>query len=1615
MKRIRVAKNVCITLAICATTAIASFAQTFTSLASFGGNNGAKPYAALIQYNGNLYGTTNSGGANGQGEVFEITPSGTLSVIYSFCAQPGCTDGAGPDDSLLVGSDGNFYGTTVNGGGNAGCGVNTGCGTVFQLTPAGVLTTLYAFCAQASCADGWGPYSALVQGTDGNFYGTTANGGTGPCGGGCGTVFRLTPTGVLSTLHNFVATDGEFPYGGLVQASNGIFYGTTNSGGGGVGTIYSITSTGTQATLVNFNTSDGAYPSTAMIQGTDGNLYGVTTGGGAGSLGTVFKMTPGGVLTSLYSFISSSASPTGVLVEGTDGNFYGTTVLGGANGDGSVFEITPSGTLTTLYSFCSVSRCGDGLSPDAGLVLATNGTFYGTTSSGGNYQDGTVFSLSTGLGAFVEITPTSGQAGTQVTIQGMNLSGATAVSFNGTAATFTVVSSSEITTTAPANLISGPVTVTTPTGTLTSDVPFLVPPSITSISPTSGPPGMVVTISGSALTGATSVTFGGVAATSFDVINYSEIASKVPAEAASGPISVITPGGTAVSSTNFTLTGNTYSVVAGFTSSFGSDAPLVQGPDGNLYGTTLLGGTAFQGSVFKLTPTGTLTTLASLTGPNASAPNAALVLDSDGDFYGTDSGESLGGPGTAFEITPQGAMTTLYTFCQLQGCDDGAGPWDLVLGSNGNFYGVTTLGGYTSSGTIFELTPAGVLTTLYVFCLQSGCPDGAYPSALVLGRDGNFYGTTKSDGTGNCGGLIYCGTVFKITPEGNFTTLHSFCSQSNCADGDYPTRWPLVQASNGNLYGTTESGGANDDGTVFEITPAGDFTTVLSGTSSLATNPMSLILGNDGNLYGIASAGNGSIFKIVISGTRYSVTNLHNFCQQTACLDGQYPLAPLMQATNGTFYGTTEVGGSEGDGVVFSLTTGLSSLVAAEPTFGQEGATIIILGTNLTGASSVAFNGTPAVFDVVSPTEITATVPANATTGTVEVTLPGGTLSTAVPFQVTPIVSSFSPTSGPPGTDVTITGTSLAGATSVSFGGVATTVLQVKSSTEILASVPDGAISGNISVTTAGGAGVSAGVFSVSASSVSTLASFNESTEGALPEYGALVQGTDGNFYGTTVAGGGNKNGGTVFKVTPAGAVTTVYSFCSQPGCVDGEAPFAGLMLAANGYFYGTTSEFGNGTQNAGTLFELTPVGELTTLYYFCSQSNCADGAAPRTGVIQASNGDFYGTTSAGGTANYGTIYEWNSKTDAFTSLLSATNSLATNPNGLIQGADGNFYGTSSAGGTNNAGTVFKLVQRGTQVQLTTIYSFCSQTNCADGKYPKAALVQSSNGNFYGAASAGGADGYGTVFEITSAGKLTTLVSFDGADGQGPGQAALIQGTDGNFYGTTPAGGAFGEGTIFQMTPSGTLTTIYSFCSQGSCDDGSTPLAGLMQATNGSFYGTTNVGGEFNTGAVFSYASGLSPFAEMVPNSGIVGTPVMILGTNLASTTGVTFGETAAELNIVSSSEILTAVPAGATTGTVTVDIPGGNLVGDVGFRVVPQVLSFTPTSGDPGTVVTITGVSLTQTGAVTFGGVAATTFAANSDTEVTATVPAGAVTGKIVITTPGGTATSAASFEVTP
>ncbi len=515
-----------------------------------------------------------------------------------------------------------------------------------------------------------------------------------------------------------------------------------------------------------------------------------------------------------------------------------------------------------------------------------------------------------------------------------------------------------------------------------------------------------------------------------------------------------------------------------------------------------------------------------------------------------------------------------------------------------------------------------------------------------------------------------------------------------------------------------------------------------------------------------------------------------------------------------------------------------------------------------------------------------------------------------------------------------------------------------------------------------------------------------KSNDPANPQYsGIIAQGRDGNLY--SAAPGGTDGLGAMFKITPAGVLTTPYTFDLYT------EPYGGLTLGTDGNYYGTTNS--GGTANLGTVFKITPGGKLTVLHEF---TNTGDGAYPYAPPIEGVDGNYYGTTTQANLAN-GTVYKVSSA-GVFTALHSFDVSEGQYPFApLVQGTDGNFYGTAQLGGTGTecvggCGTVFKITPAGT---LSVLYNFDE----LHGEAPLGPLTQATDGNFYGTTTGGGTNGpncCGVIFQITPAGTLTVLHDFGAPDDGINAMAGLVQATDGNLYGTTAGGGADEAGVIFSISPKApyAYNILYSF--DGTT--GSSPQTTLVQHTNGILYGDTQAGGTDTKycgpcGTFYSLNMGLKPFIRLVSTYGKVGTSVEILGQGFTGTTQVSFGGTPAITFKASSSTFLTAkVPAGALTGPVIVTTPSGTLTGNQTFHVTPQVTGFTPGHGPVGTSIEIKGVSLTQATMVEFGSQSAV-FQINSDILITATVPAGATTGNITITTAGGAAASKGVFTVTP
>ena len=721
-------------------------------------------------------------------------------------------------------------------------------------------------------------------------------------------------------------------------------------------------------------------------------------------------------------------------------------------------------------------------------------------------------------------------------------------------------------------------------------------------------------------------------------------------------------------------------------------ATLVADAAGNLYGTSLNGGTSGRGVVFKVDSSGKQTVMYNFTGgADGGFPQSGVIRDAAGNLYGTTTGGgNLTGPvdfgcfegcGVVYKLDPSGNETVLYAF--TGGADGSAPQAGVILDAAGNLYGTAADGAQTfcgnGCGVVFEIDSSGTFKVLYTF---TGGADGGNPESGVI-RDvaGNLYGTTFQGGNG-C--AIGCGVVYKLDPSGNEHVLYSF---TNGADGGLPNTG-VIRDSAGNLYGTTTQGGASFEGVVYKLDPAGNETpryTFTGGADGGGPWGSGVIRDAAGNLYGATEYGGlggvGVVYKLDPAGNE---TVLYNF---TGGADGGYPQAGVFRDTRGNIYGTTVNGGATNQGVVYKLDTTSHETI-------------------LCGFASPA--------DGASPVGSLFRDAAGNLYGTND---PGGQFDQGDVFKVDPSRNET----------VLYTFTGGSDGSGPSSGVI-------------------GDADGNLYGTAISGGLGSGVVFKIDpAGNESVL--FNFPSEypwagGYLPfNFGGLIRDEAGNFYGTTLLGGLPFGCcGVVFKLDPLGNETVLYSF-SGP---DGQGPESGVIRDPQGNFYGTTD--GGGATGQGVLYRLDPVGHLAVLHDF---TGGADGGIPFLGVIRDTAGNLYGTTPNGGDLSVcggqgcGVIYELDSSNNFKVLYTFSGGADGAGPNKLVRDAAGTLWGTSDSGGKFNFGTAFRLDAAG---NFTVLHTFSGGT---DGGSPGAGgLIRDADGNFYGTTSRGGQKLGGVVFEL---------------------------------------------------------------------------------------------------------------------------------------------------------------------------------------------------------------------------------------------------------------------------
>jgi uncharacterized repeat protein (TIGR03803 family) len=1017
-------------------------------------NDGTASVAGLIKgSDGDFYGTTLHGGTfpgvnnTDGGTVFKLSPLGQVTILHDLAGLDNGTpaDGANAQAPLLQGFDGNYYGTTRAGG-------SSNFGTFFKVTPQGQMKVIHSFATGSVLNDGKNPQDGLVQGSDGNFYGTTTAGGAANQGV-VFKITPLGAVTVLHNFGDGTVTnDGATPLAGLIQAGDGNFYGTTSAGGSNQkGTVFEITLQGTVTILHSFAdgsvANDGATPEAALVQSSDSNFYGTTFAGGTANQGTVFKITPQGMLTILHNFSDGTVPNDGVnpeasLILGADGNLYGTTFNGGLAGHGTYFKMTPQGVTTILHSCGDGSVPLDGINPAANLLQDFDGNFYGTTSAGGSANHGTIFKIVPNPPNISSALTAVGVVGQAFSYQIRATNQPTGYSATGLPDGLSIDSRTGVISGTPttADASSVAVTITNASGSntvyMTITISPVPAPVITSILNAFGSVNTAFTYTPTALYQPTGYTASNLPP-GLNINANTGVITGSPTTPGTYPITLtasnlVGPGSVTLTITIFnsppTLS-QEYVVLHRFndgsvTNDGQQPTSIFEASDGNFYGTTSAGGANGDGAIFKMNVQGTTSIFNSAT---SGGLGQSLVQGSDGNFYGTNYAGGANGKGFVFKLTPEGVMTILHFFSDGSVANDGANPNPgLARSSDGTLYGTTRNGGSSGGGTIFTISQTGTETVTHNFGDGSTTHDGLNPGAgLLVTSTGFVIGTTQN------GGSAGHGAVYLVVQGGSDSILHSFGDNTVANDGlpgNANGAPALVEGTDHNVYGVTAAGGSAGNGCVYEINLNTGVTSVLhsfgdgSVTNDGANPVASLLLGYDGNFYGVTqaggSAGDGTIFSITSTGTE---TIIHHFGDGTTANDGTGPVGSLHQGADGNFYGTTAMGGA-GFGTVFQI------VAMQTPTFPPL----------ISGDASAVF--TPGESSVYVPT-----VEAYADTSwTISGTLPpglvfdptSGTIS-GTPFGSDPpgvYVITITPTGGTPQT-VTIT---IAGPTSITSPASAT-------------------------------------------------------------------------------------------------------------------------------------------------------------------------------------------------------------------------------------------------------------------------------------------------------------------------------------------------------------------------------------------------------------------------------------------------------------------------------------------------------------------------------------------------------------------------------------------------
>jgi len=1470
-------------------------------------------------------------------------------VVYRFATGPGS-----PAGTLVQGSDGWFYGTTVGGG-------EFGFGTIYRVSASGESERLYSF---SGGADGGGPPAGVIQGSDGAFYGSTTSGGD----FGVGTIFRFDPAGTLQSLHSWGgAGEPDSLLTPLLQASDGKLYGVTFNS---VTVAFRIDPvTGVYEELHRFDYSNEGTRGMSLIQGSDGFFYGTLYEGGIGANnltrggGAVYRMDSSGNVTVLHQFTPGSHDeykPGNALVQAADGNFYGILAISGVDGYGAMYRMDAGGTVTVLRVFDTQVLQPHGSLPYLPpLVQAADGFFYIKSSSSTQGNGGaTLLRLDTSGGMTVvhqfdwPFTCASCDSGLTIGVDGLLYSTTYSSVYRvSTAGAYEVVN-----------------------GTMFSNIDGSIP----TMGPTRGADG--------ALYGTTRD--GG--ANGFGVLYRLDTNGMLTTLHSFEGNEVVMPG------------------------------PLTLGSDQWLYGTSQQGGASGCGTIFRANASGTIEVLHEFDCTDGAVPLFALLEATDGNWYGITQGGGTSNLGTIYRLGWDGTFTTLISFEDW----NGAWPAGLVQSTNdGLLYGTTALGGDNGAGTIFRIDLSGSHEVLYSFGGDDG--DSGPSTGFAQTADGKLIGLTDYGG------------AFSMTTDGVFTHLSWF----DYADTGYLPYGPPSVAADGRLYATLS---ASDTawGTIVRIDDDGALTVVHRFEDELSglTPNAGLAVGGDGLAYGTTSGG----------GSNYSGVVFRMALPEIVAQDPLVvPDAPPTAVFDTTF--TVTATGGSGDGVISFITEGPCSVWENTP----DGAVIHMdSGTGvcaLTARKAGDLGHAPVYSDQVlvnalrataQPATITAFpsalygsqfyVTINGGNGTIAVeasgacsTQDGGTLVTITGVGVCQLVAQglgdeyYEPVSGVPAfvnavkgaqLDLTITGVPAA----VANGSTFTVGVAGGSGSGAVSFLASGACTNSgggslITVTSATGAcrisAVKAGDASFEGAEATTtytvLWNFTGGDDGG--PRGALVRAGNGFLYGIAGPGGVN-DGGSIYRVAADGTPVTVYAFSA--GDAAGYSPMF-FSAGRDGLLYGSTTS--GAANNRGAAFRFDPVsGDVTALHAYANNEDV------RGRFVQGTDGSLY---MPGFKANIGGIL----KLDPASSALSVARPFAYldgQPSELVQAGDGNFYGIGFDAGTGATrdGTVFRW--NPTANQFSVLFEF-SRDNVPDGNRPRSGLALAGDGTMYGTTVYGGIYGWGTLFSVTTDGTVTTRAAFFGA-ADAP---TLSEASDGRIYGVTTYGGqtsvwgasSDGDGTIFRFDPAtNVLTRLHTFDTVS----GGFPQAGLTEGPDQALYSTTSSGGSANLGVLYKLSLGFAATAEATESTGPVAQATLfVTGAPATAVFGTTFS---VDTSGGSGSGAVSFLASGACTnagGSALIQMTSGtgdcavtaSKAGDASYLAATSDVVSTTAVKATQTTLSLTGAPLSAAYGTSFL-LGASGGNGSGATNVAASGPCATVNGSLLVTVTGGTGTCAVS-----